>query len=173
MDKGEKINAIATFILAIVLGISQVYLALRVYQMEEASLRGEVSILINPIAKQNWTSTANGTSFTIDGTLFNEGSRSAIITKLEVSAKFYFSNGEAYIDPISNYKHDLYLEKDVLTPKESGLFNISQDVRHFLEISRNTGEVIQIYGERPDAIRIIVWYNDGKGEQISINEIQK
>ena len=50
---------------------------------------------------------------------------------------------------------------------------MSQYVRHFLEVNPNTGEVIQIYGSRPDAVCIIVWHNDGKGEQIQINEIQK
>jgi hypothetical protein len=176
MDTGEKIHSIITIILAIstlILGMQNYSLSNRFYELEETSLRADVSILINPIEKQNWTENPNGTSFTIDGMLINEGGRSTRIAKLEVYAIFNFSNGDIYVDPISNYQHELYLERDILTSKESALFNISQNVRHFLEINPNTGEVIQIYGSRPDALRIIVWHNDGKGEKIQINEIQK
>ena len=170
MDRGEKIHAVFTIVLGIstlYLGIQNYNLSNKFYQIDEASRRADVSILINPIDRQNWTFTSNGTSFTIDGMLFNEGGRSTRITKVEVSAIFNFSNGDEYVDTISNYKNDLYLEKDVLTPKEGAFFNISQDVRHFIELNRNTGEVIGIYETRPDAIRILIWHIDGKCEQLS------
>ena len=179
MDRGEKINALATLILAFILGISQVYLAIqnnelnnKVYQLQETSLRADISILVNPIKEENWTFTTNGdTYFMISGMLFNEGSRNTKITKLEVSVKYNFSNGEQYTDPISNYKHYLYLEKDVLSSKEGTLFNFSGSVRPFIVVNPNSGQVMGVYNSRPDMIIVLVWHNDGKGEQLSYNSI--
>ena len=178
MDKGEKYNAVATLILAIILGASQFYLAIQsnnlnnnVYELQQSSLRADMSILINPINQENWTFTDNSTYFVISGMLFNEGSRNTQITRLEVSIMYNFSNGQQYTDPISNYKHDLYLEKGVLSPKEGTAFNFSGSVRPFLVVNPNSGQVMGIYNSRPDMISIFVWHNDGKGEQLSYNSM--
>ena len=112
MDRGEKINAFATLLLAIILGISQIYLAMqsydlnnRVFQLQEDSLRADLSILVSPVTNQNWAYIANNeTYFTVGGMLVNEGSRSTVITKVAVSIAYNYSNGEQYTDSISNYK---------------------------------------------------------------------
>ena len=156
-----------------VLGLSTLYLAIennnlnnKFYQLEEASLRADINVLINPIPNQNWTFTSNGTFLMVDGILFNEGARSTLITKVEVAIIYNFSDGEEYVDLFPSNLRNFYMEKYTVAPTESRLFNISIVAYPSIALNENTGEFIGIYESRPDKIRLFVWHNDGVGEQL-------
>ena len=178
MKKGEMINAILTLILALVLGISQVYLAIennkleeRFYQLQEESLRADINVFINPIPNQNWTFTSNYTYITIDGMLVNEGARSTIIKKIEVAIIYNFSDGKEYVDQFSPNPSNFLMQKYIIAPKESRQFNMSIAAYPTMELNRYTGELIGIYYSKPDRIRILVYHDDGEGEQLDYKSI--
>jgi hypothetical protein len=179
MDKGDKINAIATIFLAIIIGVSQLYLAWqnnelnnKLYQLQASSVRADISILVNP-SQQNWAFTSdNGTAFTINGLLVNEGSRSAEILSIGASATYDYSpNGRA--GNLTMSINSTNLERSFLPSKESTKFAISGTTRPYamFELMQlfnvTVSPTLSIASPKPSAIEFFVTYNDGESIQVS------
>jgi len=171
MNKGEKIIAISTFILAVVLGVSQLYLAIennnlnyKVYQLEEASRRADISILINP--NQNWTFTENFTYITLNLKFYNEGERTTLITKIEMHLIYCFSDGTEQTYVSHTNMDDFNMEDYTISPNEENDFTITLVELPTMALNKKTGELVGVFSSRADKVRILVWHNDGVDEQL-------
>jgi hypothetical protein len=159
-------------LLAIILiGIGEIVLGVRMLNLEIASKRADISILIDPARNQNWTFVPNGVYLTVNGTFCNEGTRTAIIKELELSMIYRLSDDQyivtrTYSDParVCNWNNNTITE-DELRP-----FSLTMYVDRYTILDSRIGQTVNIGNSRSDEFGLSITYYDGlsdtKSEQI-------
>jgi hypothetical protein len=143
------------------------------YNLQVASTRADISILFNPLVNQNWTFTSDGAYLTVNGTLSNEGSRDAIITKMELSMIYNVSNDRytlttVYTNPCVEYGWN----NNNILKNEIKSFHLTMFVKSNTWIVPRTGQIREIGNSRSDEIGICVRYNDGEGDLSNTQEFE-
>jgi len=163
----------------VVLGIGEIWLAVSMLNIQSATLnleiagrRADVSILVDPAHNQNWTFVVPGGAYlTVNGTLCNEGTRTAIITQLELSMIYQLSEGKyiltrTYVDP----SRDCNWGNSTIVEDERRPFSLTMYVDSYTVLDSKTGQTLTIGNSRSDELGVSVIYNDGisdmKSEQI-------
>jgi len=141
------------------------------YNLQVASTRADVSILFNPALDQNWTFVTNGAYLTVNGTLSNEGSRTAIIEEMELSMVYNISDGKytitmTYLDPskVCGWNND------TISKNEPKPFHLTMYINTYIWTDPSKAQSIAIGSSRSNEISIYVKYNDGKGELSNTQE---
>jgi hypothetical protein len=154
------------------LGIGEILLAVLTLNVQIASRRADISILVDPARNQNWTFVVPGGAYlTVNGTFCNEGTRTAIIKELELSMIYRLSNDQyiltrTYSDParVCNWNNNTITE-DELRP-----FSLTMYVDSYTILDSRTGQTVSIGNSRSDEFGLSVTYYDGlsdtKSEQI-------
>jgi hypothetical protein len=146
------------------------------YELEAASKRADMSILINTHLNQNWTFVTGlvggGAYFTVNGTLTNEGSRDAMIESIELSVTYNFSDGTPYTITVGYQDPAKSCDwiNDSFHPSESRPFSLMVYIYQSMALNSHTGQIIGIGDSRSDKFSVCVIYSDGKGELRSQSE---
>jgi hypothetical protein len=169
-------NLLAIVVLGIVeiaLGFWMLNIQSAVLNLEIASRRADISILVDPAHNQNWTFVVpGGVYLTVNGTFCNEGTRVAIIKEMELSAIYFFSDNTTYIltKTYSNPSEDCNWNNNTILENECRSFSLTMYLNSYTVIHSRTGDILQIGNSRSDEFGLSVTYNDGlsdiKSEQI-------
>jgi len=132
--------------------------------LEIASRRADISILVDPTHNQNWTFMVPGGAYlTVNGTFCNEGTRVAIIKEMELSAIYFFSDNTTYIltKTYSNPSEDCNWNNNTIIKNECRPFSLRMYVDHYTVMNSATGDILQIGNSRSDEFGLSVTYYDG------------
>lgn len=170
MDRKDVITILVT----IVLGVSQLYLYFSMLSIQSALLnlqseskRADISILLNPSHNQNWTIVSNGVYLTVNGTLSNEGTRTAIIKQMELSVVYNWPEHTAVMFTTSYENPAIFnnWRNDTLSENEKRPFSLTIFVSSSLVVDIYTQQKLSVGNSRSDMFRIIVKYDDGISEK--------
>lgn len=160
--------AVASVLISISVGIfSVLYPIYSAQSLYEASQRADISILLNPANDQHWTFIVGSGGFlTVNGTLCNEGSRSATIRELELSLIYYLPNDDLYIltKTYANPCKECNWNNSIIKENELRSFSLTVFASSYVYIDPITGETLYIGNSRSDEFGIFVKYYDGEEE---------
>ncbi|MGD0979554.1 MAG: hypothetical protein ABR962_10505 [Candidatus Bathyarchaeia archaeon] len=157
-------------------------LSQELYELQVANMRANMSILVDPQSNQNWTfvgSGLEGGSFlTVDGTLVNEGSRTALLRSMSLSVTYHYSDGTPYTTTPVEY-FDLpkycYIANTTIAEKGEATFSMGMFIQS--EVLAIVGgsytshsAYLSIGGTMSDNFTISVTYYDGVGNLQSQQE---
>jgi len=175
-DKIPIVISIISLAVSTILGIntlnlyaSQNSLSQALYELQVANMRANMSILINPQFDQQWTFVADGVFLTVNGTLVNEGSREALVRRMDLSVTYHFSDGTPYTVTVgySDIPKWCELNNTVIREKEEAPFSIGIFVHSSIvaiiggTYTSHTMQSLSIGNSRSDNFTVAVTYFDG------------
>ncbi len=160
-------------IVEIVLGFWMLNIQSTVLNLEIASRRADISMLVDPAHDQHWTFIVpGGVYLTVNGTFCNEGTRVAIIKEMELSAIYFFSDNTTYTltQTYWNPSKDCNWNNNTILENECRPFSLTMYIDSYIVTKPWTGDILHIGDSRSDEFGISVTYYDGlsdmKNQQI-------
>jgi hypothetical protein len=130
--------------------------------------RADLKIVLDPY-DAIWESNSDHSTFSVNGSLCNDGSSTAKVVQYSLSLVYILPSGDRHVltQEFTNISRTWNVSNPPIREKDTVNFYLAVHIWEVFTIDGTTGQVIPIRTSPPDEIKIAVIYDDGLGSQTS------